>query len=246
MTRRPFTAGLLATAAVLAACGNIEESDPKPQLDAISTPGTAFGNTLIGTRKRLDFRLRNSDAGLPKVKPLLDIVPSISGPGVTLSHTCPTQLNEGEECFLAVYYEPTAAGSLAGELRIASNAGANTLPLSGTAVAALDPASGAVAFVGSTAGDFGTVVRGGSHTIVYVVRNIGNAADAITVTGPTGSGWSFSEDCPDSLAVGASCNVSITFAPTAAGLSVPTPLVVGDPYNASYGGLSLPLTGTGS
>lgn len=246
MTRRLFTAGLLAAAAALSACGNIEESDPKPQLDAISTPGTAYGNTLVGTRKRLDFRLRNSDAGLAKVKPLLDIVPSISGPGLTLSHTCPSQLNEGEECFLAVYYEPTAAGALAGELRVASNAGAKTLPLSGTAVAALDPASGAVAFMGSTAGDFGTVPRGGSNTIVYVVKNIGNAADAITITGPTGSGWSFTEDCPDSLAAGASCNVAVTFAPTATGNSVPTPLVISDPYNAGYGGLSLPLTGTGS
>ena len=29
-----------------AVAGSIEESEPKPQLDAVSTPGTAFGNTL--------------------------------------------------------------------------------------------------------------------------------------------------------------------------------------------------------
>jgi hypothetical protein len=243
MTRRLLAATLMAA---LAGCGNIEESDPKPQLDAVSTPGTAFGSTLVDTRKRLDFRLRNSDAGLPKVKPLEAIVPSVSGSGLTLSHTCPTQLNEGEECFLAVYYQPAAAGSLAGELRVTSNAGALALPLSGTAVAALDPAAGAVVFTGSVDGNFGTVVRGGTKTITYVVRNIGNADDAITITGPTGSGWSFSEDCPDTLAVGSSCNVSVTFAPGSTGISVPTPLVINDSYNASYGGLSLALTGTGS
>lgn len=243
MTRRLLAAML---AAVLASCGNIEESDPKPRLDAVGTPGTAFGNTLLDTRKRLDFRLRNSDAGLPKVKPLENIVPSLSGVGLTYSHTCPTRLEEGEECFLAVYYQPAAVGPLTGELRVTSNAGALALPLSGTAVAALDPAAGAVAFTGSVDGNFGTVARGGTKTITYAVRNVGNAADAITITGPTGSGWSFSEDCPDTLAVGSSCNVSITFAPSATGISVPTPLVINDAYNASYGGLSLALTGTGS
>lgn len=245
MTRRPLLLAAMLPAA-LAGCGSIDESDPKPQLDAVSTPGTSFGNTLVDTRKRLDFRLRNSDAGLPKVKPLENITPSLSGSGLTFSHTCPAQLKEGEECFLAVYYQPTAAGTLSGELRVTSNAGALALPLSGTAVTALDPAAGVVGFSGSVDGDFGTVARGASKTLSYVVRNIGNAADAITVTGPSGSGWSFSEDCPDTLAIGSSCNVSVTFAPGATGISVPTPLVISDPYNASYGGLSLAPTGTGS
>lgn len=243
MARQLLAATLLA---LLAGCGNLEESDPKPRLDAVSAPGTSFGDTLVDTRKRLDFRLSNSDAGLPKVKPLEAIVPTVGGAGLTFSHTCPTQLNEGEECFLAVYYQPTAAGALAGELRVTSNAGALALPLSGTAVTALDPAAGAVVFTGSVDGNFGTIVRGSSKTIAYVVRNLGNAADAITVTGPSGSGWSFSEDCPDTLAVGSSCNVSVTFAPGVTGISVPTPLVISDPYNASYGGLSLALTGSGS
>ena len=243
MTSRWFAACLLAA---LAGCGSIEESDPKPQLAAVSTPGTAFGNTLLATRKRLDFRLRNSDAGLPKVKPLENIAPTISGADLSFSHTCPAQLKEGEECFLSVYYQPTAAGTLTGELRVTSNAGALALPLSGTAVAALDPAAGVVAFTGSVDGNYGTVARGATKTLTYVVQNIGNAADAITVTGPTGSGWSFSEDCPDTLAVGSSCNLSITFAPSVTGNSVPTPLVISDAYNGSYGGLSLALTGTGS
>ena len=188
----------------------------------------------------------DEDAGLPKVKPLENIVPTITGADLTFSHGCPVQLKEGEECFLSVYYQPTAAGTLTGELRVTSNAGALALPLSGTAVAALDPAAGVVAFTGSVDGNFGTVARGGTKTLTYVVQNIGNAADAITVTGPTGSGWSFSEDCPDTLAVGSSCNVSISFAPSVSGNSVPTPLVISDAYNGSYGGLSLALTGSGS
>ncbi len=235
----------MAGAAALAGCGSIEESDPKPQLTAVSAPGTDYVQTLIGTRKRLDFRLRNSDAGLPKVKPLENIAPAVVGTGLTLSHTCPTRLEEGDECFLSVYYQPAAAAALAGELRVTSNAATVALSLTGSAVAALSPAAAAVAFVGSTDGDFGTVARGGTRTVVYVVRNIGNADGPLTITAPTGSGWSATEDCPDTLAVGSSCNVSVTFAPTVAGLSVPTPLVISVPYNAAYGGLELPLTGTG-
>lgn len=231
-------------AATLAGCGSLEESDPKPQLTAVSAPGTDFGQTLVDTRKRLDFRLRNSDSGLPRVKPLENIAPAVTG-DVTLSHTCPARLNEGEECFLSVYYQPAAAASLAGELRVTSNAATVALALGGTAVTALNPAAAAVAFVGSTDGNFGTVARNASKTLIYVVRNIGNAEGALTITAPTGTGWSASEDCPDTLAVGASCNVSVTFAPTLSGLSVPTPLVIGVPYNAAYGGLALPLTGTG-
>lgn len=235
----------LCAAVLLAGCGSIEESDPKPQLTAVSAPGTDFGQTLIGTRKQLDFRLRNSDAGLPRVKPLENIAPSVTGAGLTLSHTCPATLEEGDECFLSVFFQPSAAATLAGELRVTSNAAAVALSVSGSAVTVLSPAAAALAFVGSTDGNFGTVVRGGSKTLAYVVRNIGNADGAITITAPTGSGWTAAEDCPDTLAAGASCNVSVTFAPTATGLSVPTPLVVSVPYHAGYGGLALPLTGTG-
>ena len=244
MTRIAFVLAAVGAAA-LAGCGSIEESDPKPQLTAVSAPGTDFGQTLVGTRKRLDFRLRNSDAGLAKVKPLENIVIEAVPPELGPQHTCPTRLEEGDECFLSVYYQPAAAATLAGELRVTSNAGVVSLPLSGTAVTALSPAAAAVVFVGSTDGNFGTVPRNGSKTLVYVVRNIGNADGALTITAPTGTGWRASDDCPDTLTTGANCNVSVTFEPTASGISVPTPLVIGVPYNAAYGGLALPLTGTG-
>lgn len=232
--------------AMLAGCGSIEESDPKPRLDTASAPGTDYASTLIGTRKRLDFRLYNSDSGFPKVKPLEDIVPSVSGAGLTLSHNCPATLEEGEECFLSVYYQPSAAGTLTGELRVTSNAATLALALTGGAVTELDPASGALAFVGTPDGNFGSVSVGQSRTVIYAVRNIGNADDAISVVAPTGSGWSASDDCPDTLAVDSSCNVSVVFAPTETGLSVPTPLIVNDAYGADYGGLVLNLTGTGN
>ena len=113
-----------------------------------------------------------------------------------------------------------------------SNAGALAPPLSGTAVAALAPAVAQWPSAGSVDGNFGTVARRPRRQLTHVVQNIGNAADAITVTGPTGGGWSFSEDCPPWLWARAA-NVSISFAPSVSGNSVPTPLVISDAHNAA-------------
>ena len=144
------------------------------------------------------------------MKPLENIVPTISGADLTFSHGCPAQLKEGEECFLGL---PPADGGRHAHRRTARDqqrrcARAAAVRHGGGGA---DPAAGVVAFSGSVDGNFGTVARGGTKTPrSHVVQNIGNAADAITVTGPTGSGWSFSEDCPDTLAVGSSCNLSIS------------------------------------
>ena len=78
----------LGAALAFAACGSIEESDPKPRLEALSTPGTDFGRTLVGTRKRLDFQLRNSDAGFAKVKALDVSGVTVTGGTLTSTSTC--------------------------------------------------------------------------------------------------------------------------------------------------------------
>ena len=158
--KRP-TAALLA-ALTLAACGSIEESEPQPRLEALSAPGAAYGSTLVGTRKQLDFVLRNSDAGFAKVKPLDVTAIAVSGGGVTFGTSCPAvpfTLEEGESCYFSVYWQPAAAGGLTGELRVTSVSAESpqAVALTGTAVSVLDPAAGAVAFVGTPDGNFGSV-----------------------------------------------------------------------------------------
>jgi len=240
----------LLAALTLAACGSIEESDPKPRLEALSAPGTAFGDTLVGTRKQLDFVLRNSDAGFAKVKPLDVTSIVVAGNGVSLSTTCPAvpfTLEEGESCFLSVLWQPAAAGGLTGELRVTSVSAESpqVLALTGTAESVPDPAAGVVAFVGTPNGNFGSVPRGDSKSVTYVVSNIGNADDVLTISGPTQTGWTFSEDCPDTLTSGSSCQVTVVFTPDVAGVSFPSALLITDAYNANYGGLSVSLVGTG-
>lgn len=240
----PAAAALIGLGGI-AGCGSIEESEPKPRLEATGAAGTAYGDTLPGTRKRLDFQLRNSDAGLAKVKTLENIVPRIEGVGLSLMHDCPPSLDEGESCTLEVYYQPALTGTLAGALRVTSNAATVSLALTGVAEQPLDPAAGVLAFTTTPDGNFGTVRIGRSVTRTYTVRNIGNADDALTIAAPSGSGWSTSDDCPDTLDRNATCSITVVFAPTEDGTSVPSPLVISDAYNTNYGALTLNLTGTG-
>lgn len=245
MNRTNIAIAALAAALIAAGCGSIDESEPKPRLEATGAAGTAYGDTLLGTRKQLTFQLRNSDAGLAKVKTLENIAPTITGTGLSMIHDCPASLDEGDSCTLSVYYAPTVAGTLAGTLRVTSNAETVSLALSGTAESPLDPAAGVLAFTSATSGDFGSVRIGQSVSRTYIVKNIGNADDALTIASPSGSGWTSSDDCPDTLAVNASCNITVVFAPTESGTSVPSPLTISDGYNTNYGALTISLTGTG-
>lgn len=238
----------LAAALALCACMGTDADKPKPRLTAIGSKGANFGATLLATRKQLDFTLSNSDAGFAKVDPLENIGLSVAGSGVSMSHTCPGTLQEGESCFVTVYYEPTAAAAtLTGELRVTSSAEESplVLALTGSAVAALDPAAGAVRFDGSPSSDFGTVAVGGFVNRSFVVRNIGNADDTLTVTGPSQQGWTFDHTCTGAIGPNLPCTVNVRFAPTATGPSIPSPLVVRDAYNSDYGGLTLRLGGAG-
>lgn len=236
----------LGAALALAACMGTEPDKPKPSLSAIGSKGVAFGATLLGTSKQLDFTLSNSDAGFAKVETLENIGITVAGNGLTMSHNCPASLEEGESCFISIYYTPTSAATLSGELGVTSNAEQSplALALTGSAVAALAPAAGAVVFDGSPVSDF-TVAVGSALVRSYTVRNIGNADDALTITGPSQAGWTFDHTCTGAIGPNVPCTVNVRFAPTATGPSIPSPLVVSDAYNTDYGGLTLRVGGVG-
>ena len=240
--------GWLLLAASLSGCMGTEADKPKPRIDAQSAKGGEFGQTLTNTRKQLDFVLRNSDAGFASVETLRDIAISVSGADVSLTHTCPSELEEGESCFITVVYQPDEAGTLAGQLRVASNAEEGTIAvgLSGSAVGALDPEQGAARFEGDQSTDFSVAV-GGTRTRNVTVRNAGNAEDTLTITGPTASdtGWTFTHNCPEKLGVNATCTLTLVFKPTSTDTSVPAPIVVEDAYNKDYGKLVLRPVGIG-
>lgn len=244
---RRGAAGLLALA--LAGCMGTDPDKPRPVLAAAGPKGASFGATLLNTTRRLDFLLSNSDAGFQKVAPLEGIAVSVAGTGLTVSHSCPTVLDEGASCFITVAWRPTiATAALTGELRVTSDAESSptVLALAGSAVTTLDPAAGAVVFDGSPSNDFGTVAIGSSVDRTFTVRNVGNADDTLTVAGPTQAGWSFSHTCTAKLAPNGTCSATVRFAPTTTGPSTPSALTITDAYTDGYGGLTLQPVGIGS
>jgi hypothetical protein len=231
---------------VLAGCMGADPGEPRPEIAPAGPKGADFGATLVGTRKQLDFTLMNSSAGFVKVAALENIAVSVAGTGLSASHSCPTTLNEGESCFITVAYVPAiAASTLVGEVRVTSNAGTTVRSIGGSAVTALSPAAGAVAFDGSPSNSFGDVTIGSAVDRTFTVRNIGNANDTVTVVAPAQTGWASSHTCTAALAPNATCTVTIRFAPTAIGTSMPTALTISDAYNTGYGGLMLQPVGVG-
>ncbi len=65
--------------------------------------------------------------------------------------------------------------------------------------------------------DLGEVYVGSSNSLSVLLLNEGNAGLALSTPSYSGAGFSASTQCQQSLAVGASCSTTVTFAPTVAG-----------------------------
>jgi hypothetical protein len=151
-----------------------------------------------------------------------------------------TMLAPSRTCTLDVALAPNTLGSKTASLTVTGTPG-------GTAVAALSGTSISAALLSFSAGagfDFGTVdANGGSAMQTVTVKNTGGqTSGTITTTLPSSSDFSASDGCNGkTLAGGATCDITVTFAPKSYGAKS-YPIMVG----ATPGGsLSTTLTGTG-
>lgn len=131
---------------------------------------------------------------------------------------CAPALPVNGTCTISVTFTPSTAGPRSGTLILSSDGnGPQTLALSGT---------GAFPSASLTTPSFPDTVIGSSATATATLSNTG--AGPVTMTVPSaasvsGSGFSFSSTtCTGSLAVGASCTVSVTFTPSARGAQTGT------------------------
>ena len=132
-------------------------------------------------------------------------------------------------CYLAVEFLPTAAGVQTGSLTLSSAAAGTPyeVAVTGTGTAL----SGLVLSPGT--GDFGSVpVHSSSGAVLFALVNL--TGSAATLTAPTVSGdyaistaATGSQPCTGTLAVGATCAIQVTFAPTATGSRTGTLTVSG-------------------
>jgi hypothetical protein len=173
---------------------------------SISPTALGFGSVATGsTSAAQTVTVTNSGSAAAPVSGV-----SASG-DFSQTNTCGSSLAAGGSCTVTVRFAPTATGSRTGNLTVTAAGVTNTVPLSGTGVAAgprLTASPSSLTFPA-------TVVGNASASQTVTVTNEGTAA--ATVSGVTASGdFSQTGNC-GSLAVGASCTVTVTFRPTASG-----------------------------
>lgn len=136
----------------------------------------------------------------------------------TQTNNCATSLAISSTCTINVSFSPGANGSRTASVNIADNApgGSQSIALSGTGAATapvLSLSSASLAFGSQTVGTSSTsqtitLTSGGSTALTL---------NSITITGSNAGDFTRTTTCGSSLAVGASCAVTVTFTPTASG-----------------------------
>jgi hypothetical protein len=160
-----------------------------------------------------------------------------------LSNGCSTSLAAGASCTLTVYFKPTVVGAVSGQIAIADSVGTQTVALTGTGLAS----SGTPAVsLSNTSLYMGTEYVGKKSSPGYVtVTNTGSGTltfSSVVVAGVNSTSFPISNDCPTSLAAGASCQLVVYLAPTATGARGGE-IILYD--NAGSGSQTVTLTGTG-
>jgi cytochrome c553 len=144
-------------------------------------------------------------------------------------------------CTITVAMRPITLGTKVATLNIASNAptGTATVAVRGVSVNTPAPEVG----LSQAALDFGSVtfgVRSIARTVT--LSNTGTAAMTISSIASTSSEFAVTHNCPSSLAVAASCVISVTFTPTNANVAESVVITT----NALSSPNSIVLTGLGS
>ncbi|HDR9103286.1 TPA: choice-of-anchor D domain-containing protein [Burkholderia vietnamiensis] len=144
-----------------------------------------------------------------------------------VTNTCPASLAPNQSCSANVTFNPTTIGSQSGTVVFGTGAGNKTVSLTGLG-------QGTVLSLNTTTVDMGTVgvTSAGTPqttpTQTVTITNNGNIATTSLSIGSSGA-VTQTTTCGQALAVGASCSVTFSWAPTAATtLSVPVTIASQD------------------
>jgi hypothetical protein len=206
----------------------------------LSPASIDFGTPLIGSKTVKTVTLTNSGNATLTVSS----VTATGSPGFTgISPTsnC-TSVAAGASCTITVTFDPSSSASVTGSVVIADNAtpATQTIALSGSGTGpAVTLAPASLSFPGQA-------VKSTSTAQIVTLTNGGTSALSITsmtVTGAAASEFAATSACGSSVAVGASCTISVTFAPTSSG-NQSAALTITD--NAANSPQSFALSGGGA
>lgn len=211
---------------------------------ATVAPATVlFGNQTVGTSSGSTFVTLSN----PGTSTLYITSVTVTGADPNVFHltsNCGTQLSAATSCALSIIFTRDAAGSFSGAITITDTApnSPQTVALSGTGLmpqtpqALLLPAT--VVFGNQTVGT-------SSAPQIVTLSNQGNAPlniAAIAISGANANNFSTTSNCGTTLLAQATCSISLTFAPVAAG-SFAASLTIRD--DAADSPQTATLTGTG-
>lgn len=171
--------------------------------DTVSVGSLVFGNQALGSTSAAQGVQLNNTGNVP-----LSIGQVTTTGNFSATQNCGSSLAIGANCTVNVSFTPQSVGTNTGTLSIATAAGTQSISLSGTG-------QGATLSASPTSLAFGALMAGsGTATQSVTLTNTGNiAAGSMAFTLPTG--YTQTNTCATSLAVGASCTLSVTFAPSA-------------------------------
>ena len=178
----------------------------------------AFGTIPLGqTSASQNITVTNNGSGAGLAITALRIGGNDSAAFLS-SSSCPLSLARGASCTVSVAYSPTASTSQSGTLSLIDNA--NNSPqlvaLSGTG-----SSSGPVVSLSSNTLSFQRVTVGQASTQTVTLTNIGSLAlnlNGFTIGGANSTSFATSGSCltTATVATGASCFLTVTYAPTVA------------------------------
>jgi hypothetical protein len=149
----------------------------------------------------------------------------------------PNTLAVGASCTLTASFTPTLVGNESGTITVTSNGGApQTINLNGSSVSAGKPVLSPTSLTFPT-----TLIGQSSASQTATLTNAGSGPMAITNIF-SNADFPVSNNCPSSLAVNASCTLTVTYTPTVPGIESGSVSVYTD--SLTYY-VNLSVTGTG-
>jgi hypothetical protein len=203
-----------------------------PQLEI--TPSSVSFSATVGVAASQTLKISNAGGGSLTVSQVI-----ARGAGLSISgFSGPKILTAGESSSFNLELNPTAAGTVDGQVSIVTSS-----PVSGTSLTVSGQIvnSKLALSVGSTAVNFGTLTGSKSATQIVEVQNTGNAEVTVSQIFVRGAGFSVAgTSVPLKLAPSQSTSVDVVFAPGAVGSYSGTLMVSS---NASDSSIAVALSG---
>jgi hypothetical protein len=131
------------------------------------------------------------------------------------TNTCGSSITPGGNCAVTVTFTPTVAGTRAGTLTVNLSTGTQTVSLTG--IGSSSSATGMLGFSPVSLTFSGYTIGDNPSQTVTVANASGSSAGIAAIAISGDPSLTQRNNCPASLATGATCTITVTFQPTAYG-----------------------------